>query len=106
MTCTLPKDEPSLTSRKLKPPFESRRVRTQPCSCTARPTASALRASATVILSMRVSPLGRSEPATRLRQLFEMVLSECTEIQPRIAEKLIVLERYSLVVEGVTDPHQ
>src|SRR3954470_17557727 len=44
--------EPSLISRKLKPPLESRRVRTQPCSRTSLPTDSALRACDTVIFSM------------------------------------------------------
>ena len=51
-TCMLARQEPSLSSRKLKPPLESRRVRTQPCSRTCLPTASARRASATLILSM------------------------------------------------------
>ena len=47
MTCTLPKHEPSLISRKLKPAFESRRVRTQPWTSTWRPIDPARRASAT-----------------------------------------------------------
>src|SRR5262245_37973584 len=41
---------------KLKPPFESRRVRTQPSSRTFRPTASALRAPATLMVSTTDSP--------------------------------------------------
>src|SRR5262245_19172615 len=44
--------EPSLTSKKLNPPFESRRVRIQPCTVTVLPTASDLRAAKTVILSI------------------------------------------------------
>src|SRR5438045_3252950 len=52
MTWTLPWLEPSLISRKLKPPLESRRVRTQPCSLTCLPTASSRRAAATLILSI------------------------------------------------------
>ena len=47
MTWILPKQEPSLSSKKLNPAFESRRVRTQPSSTISRPTFSALRASAT-----------------------------------------------------------
>ena len=58
MTWTLPRQEPSLSSRKLKPPLESRRVRTQPCNVASRPTASTRRASATVILSIVVSCQG------------------------------------------------
>ena len=60
-TWTLPRQEPSLSSRKLKPPLESRRVRTQPWSRTCLPTASALRASATVIVSTSDSPFPCSE---------------------------------------------
>src|SRR5262249_8601796 len=56
MTCMLPWEEPSLSSMKLNPPLESRRVRTHPCSRTCRPAASGFRASATEILSMIGSP--------------------------------------------------
>ena len=47
MSCTLPKHEPSLISKKLNLAFESRRVRTQPWTSTSRPIDSARRASAT-----------------------------------------------------------
>src|SRR5262245_39229173 len=51
----LPWQEPSLSSRKEKPPLLSRRVRTHPCRRTARPMASAFRACATLIVSIRSS---------------------------------------------------
>src|SRR4051812_1812020 len=56
MTCTVPKQEPSLSSRKLNPPLESRRVRTQASRTTCLPTASSRRAAATLILSMNCPP--------------------------------------------------
>src|SRR6185436_13938183 len=62
MIWILPIDEPSLSSRKLKPPLESRRVRTQPCSRTFLPADSARRASATVIFCMALM-LARRQPA-------------------------------------------
>src|SRR5262245_54177100 len=43
---------PSLSSRKLKPPLESRRVRSQPCKRTCLPMASTWRAWATLIFSI------------------------------------------------------
>src|SRR5262245_55499692 len=43
---------------KLKPPLESRRVRTQPSTVTCLPTASAFRACATLIFSMTASQKG------------------------------------------------
>src|SRR5262249_13863722 len=52
---------------KLNPPFESRRVRTQPRSKTFLPMASGFRASATVIVSMRF-PLLLSYPPPQLQK--------------------------------------
>src|SRR5262245_60245308 len=52
MTCRLARHEPSLTSRKLKPPLLSRRVRIQPCTTTLWPIAAAWRAALTEIFSL------------------------------------------------------
>src|SRR5688500_10570206 len=50
------RQDPSLSSRKLKPPLESRRVRTQPCSAACRPMADDCLASSTESLSIRYPP--------------------------------------------------
>src|SRR5262245_3367302 len=52
MTCRLARQEPSLTSRKLKPPLLSRRVRIQPWTRTLWPIAAAWRAALMEIFSM------------------------------------------------------
>src|SRR5262245_61511588 len=68
MACKLPKEEPSLISRKLNPPFESRRVRIQPCTRTSRPTWAADRASLTRTVSI----------ASILRALASMLVAQPT----------------------------
>src|SRR5688500_2292600 len=57
MTCKFARHEPSLTSRKLKPPLLSRRVRIQPCTRTLWQNSAAWRPSLTEIFSIeRVLP--------------------------------------------------
>src|SRR5207245_437416 len=66
----LPKQEPSLSSIKLKPPLESRRVRTQPFNSICRPMLSGLRAWATLSFSMRHPPA--EGPATGVIDYFTL----------------------------------
>src|SRR5262245_21257237 len=61
MTCKLASEEPSLISRKLKPPLLSRRVRIQPCTRTLLPIAACCRAALTEIFSMGASREPRME---------------------------------------------
>src|SRR5215471_12117297 len=101
-TCKLARQEPSFSSRKEKP-FESRRVRTQPLISTLFRGSVAARIR---LISVRISPLGKSSPIHRHCELFAktIVIKHTAVLCPVFMNQSCQLDVIAAILGDIQQP--